>query len=183
MHGGTPAPPPVTTRETPSGERWGRATLQSPPLCPLVLGSGGFLKAPPWTAYGPLLPPLPRPPGPCRPAWGSSSRGSRTKCPLAGRDPLHTIPNLAWMSVTAADPRPGQRRGGHARPRDPAFSEAARKQQHLEQIPWTETCPRSNITTGNPNGSSLATHQTDVCEETRSGWPQSWKGSQCPVCL
>lgn len=47
-----------------------------------------------------------------------------------------------------------------------------RTSQHLEPIPLTETCPRSKTISENPNGLSLAVHQTAVCEGTRSEWPQ-----------
>lgn len=54
-------------------------------------------------------------------------------------------------------------------PRSPGVPspQATRRKEHVEPVPQTETCPRSKIT-GNPNGLSLAAHQTAVCAETQT---------------
>lgn len=100
--------------------------------------------------------------GRSHPVWPARKR-SLQALPLVGRDPLRGVPSLVQDVNAAADTRQGQRRWGHPQGRGMPLPQARWKEQHLEQIPLTEICPRSKIISENPNGLSLATHQTATC--------------------
>ena len=102
------------------------------------------------------------------PAWGP--RAVATSVRPVHSHPRHSGP--AHLPRAAGAPgRPPSHcpwpSPGHPQPRMPSRQTTWRK-QHLEQILWTETCSRSKISTGNPNGLSLAAHQTADCGETRN---------------
>lgn len=160
----------MTAREAPSGDRWCGAALQSPHT-PRVLGWGGRrgrrgLRV--GFVYTGALPTC------------LGQPQVQNDAPSDGEGPLTPSPARHGCRYRRQTPAPVSGAGGAHRP---GVRAAQRKQLGGGQIPWTETCSPSKITTGNPNGLSLAAHQTAVCEETRSGRPQPWTGSRCPVCV
>lgn len=132
---------------TGSGKRG--CTRRTPgPSCPLGLPAVLPRPGPRGCPNEPLCLACSSTPWSCTPARGR--RGSKMTSV--------TAPSPAWDVRTA---------GGTAAPA-PSLQATWRK-QHLEQIPQTETCPGSKITTGNPNGLSLATHQTAFVEKHTDG--------------
>lgn len=103
---------------------------------------------------------------------GPRLRGQEPPCLACSKafssgSPSGGVGSPSWRPQTrvnaAADTRQGQQRWGHPQCKGMPLRQARWKEQHLEQIPLTEICPRSKIISENPNGLSLATHQTATC--------------------
>lgn len=113
--------------------------------------------------------------GPARRAPSPWAQGVSKRAPLSGllldTLVLHTCPGQQRLQDDLSHcPQPGMGCSycwGHRSPG--AFSAGNVEEAAFGANPWTETCPRSKITTGNPKGLSLATHQTAFVEKHTDG--------------
>lgn len=116
-----------------------------------------------WPSWASAL--CPRPGSRTAGAQASSALGSvgvPERSPSGGR--AWTPSRSPAQSATLVRPQitGWAREPGHPQRRVPPQQERQRK-RHLEQILVTETWPGSKIISANPNGLSLAAHQTAVC--------------------